>query len=600
MKRVLKKIKWKKVILWLVVLAVILGGGSYAFRKFVDSKFQKTSNEETITTASVETRDIQNVLSSSGTISPLNSYEITTLVEGEVIEADFEEGDTVEEGQVLYKIDTDNLDNQIDNAQTALDRAEKSLTKAEDSYQDATEDLTEAKKDYQDAKAEYGNPNIASSETGIVKTLYVEEGDTVQKGTQIAEIYDNSIMLLTIPFSASDADKSLIGKSAEVVIDATNETLQGTVTKVSNIDEALSGNRLVNQVTIEVKNPGGITIATTATASIGNIYSSAEGSFAVSTQAVITAESSGEIGELKIEEGSKIKEGDIIYTLTAKSIEDQLEQYSSKVENAEDAVANAKDSIETAKETIEDAKANMQDIIDTRTDYSITAPVSGKVISKNSLVGDTIKNTTTLCVIYDLSAVTFEMEVDELDVMSVKVGQEVNVTADAFEDTKISGVVTNVSLESTSNQGVTQYPVTVRIDKIGDLLPGMNVTGEIIIEEAQGVLAIPADALMRGDKVYIKDDTVTEADGDVPAGFRAVDVETGISDGDYVEIKSGLTGEEEVYVERISEAVMGMMGGSMGFGMQGGNRMQRPFSDSGNSGGRGDMPSGGGMPGGMQ
>jgi HlyD family secretion protein len=248
-------------------------------------------------------------------------------------------------------------------------------------------------------------------------------------------------MLLTIPFSASDADNSLIGKSAEVVIESTNETLKGTVTKVSSIDEALSGNRLVNQVTIEVKNPGGITTATNATASIGNIYSSAEGSFAVNTQAVIMAEASGEIGELKIEEGSKIKEGDIIYTLTAKSIEDQLEQYSSKVDNAEDAVANAKDSIETAKETIEDAKANMQDIIDTRTDYSITAPVSGKVISKNSLVGDTIKNTTTLCVIYDLSAVTFEMEVDELDVMSVKEGQEVNVSADAFEDTEISDIL---------------------------------------------------------------------------------------------------------------------------------------------------------------
>jgi HlyD family secretion protein len=120
----------------------------------------------------------------------------------------------------------------------------------------------------------------------------------------------------------------------------------------------------------------------------------------------------------------------------------------------------------------------------------------------------------------------------------------------------------------------------------------MNVTGEIIIAEAEGVMAIPADALMRGDQVYVKDDTVKEAKGDVPAGFKAVEVETGLTDGDYIEIKSGLTGDEEVYVQRISESVNTMMPG-MEFGMpgQGPQDGQRPS---------GNMSSGGqGMPGGF-
>jgi HlyD family secretion protein len=74
------------------------------------------------------------------------------------------------------------------------------------------------------------------------------------------------------------------------------------------------------------------------------------------------------------------------------------------------------------------------------------------------------------------------------------------------------------------------------------------------------VIAVPSDALMRGDYVYVEDATVTEAVGDVPAGFREVAVETGITDGDYVEIKSGLTGDEKVYVQRISEALTMMPG----------------------------------------
>ncbi len=584
MKRFLKKINWKKIIKILIIIAVIIALVGFALNQFVFSKFKKTSTEDKVTTAKVETRDIQNVLSSSGTISPLHTYELTTLVEGEVIAADFEEGDIVEEGQVLYQIDTDNLDNQMDTAKTTLDRAKKNLSKAEDSYQDAQEKLSEAQADYNEAKEKYGSGNIRATESGMIKTLYVDEGQTIQKGAQIAEIYDNTTMLLNIPFAASEVDQSYVGKTAKVTIDSTNESITGKVTNVSNIDEVLSGNRLVNQVTIKVNNPGGITTSTTASASIGSIYSSAEGNFSVQTQKVMTSEVAGEISSLKVSAGSKVKEGDILFTLTAGSVEDLMESYKSKFDSAQDAVDAAKDNVENAEEAIEDAESKLQDVIDTRTDYSITAPITGKVVKKDALVGDTIKNTSQLCTIYDLSAVTFEMAVDELDVMSVKVGQEVNVTADAFEGEKIKGVVTNVSLLSTSTQGVTQYPVTVRIDEVKNLLPGMNVTGEIIIAKAEGVMAIPADALMRGDKVYVKDASVKEAIGDIPAGFKVVEVETGLTDGDYIEIKSGLTGNEEVYVKRISEAVNMMMPG-MAFEMQGGPMQggQRP----------GNMPGGG-------
>ncbi len=583
MKLKIANIKWKKVIKWVILLVVIIIIISVVYNRVSAGRLQNTSSENVITTQKVETRDIQNVLTSSGTISPLNTYDVTTLVEGEVIEADFEEGDTVEAGQVLYKIDTDTLDNQIGTAQTTLDRANKNLTKAENSYQDALDKLAKAQKDYDEAKAEFGDPAVRSEVTGYVKTLYVDKGDTVQKGSQIAEIYDNSTMELTLPFSSAEADQSLIGKSAEVVLEATDETIKGKVTKVSNIDEALSGNRLVNQVTIEVKNPGGITTSTTATASIGSIYSSAEGTFAVKTQTVISAEYAGKITDLKLVEGSQIKEGDILYILSEDSVEDLLEQYSSKLESAQDAVSNAQDGRESAAEAIEDADSKLQEIIDTRTDYSVTAPISGIVISKDALVGDTIRNTSALCTIYDMSAVTFEMNVDELDVINVKEGQEVEITADAFEGQQMKGVVTNVSLQSNANQGVTQYPVTVRIDEIGNLLPGMNVTGSIIIEKAAGVMAIPADALMRGDVVYVKDASVTEAVGEVPAGFKEVKVETGITDGDFIEIKSGLTGNEEVYVKRISEAVTFTMPG--GFG---GMRSQGGFGGNGNTGGNGN------------
>ncbi len=598
MKQIIKKIKWKKLIIWVIVLAVLITAVSIGLQRMRSGFVQSMASQEVVNTAQVEVRDIQKVLSSSGIIKPLNTYEVNTLVQGEIIAANFEEGDVVEEGQVLYQVATDNLDSEIDTSQTSVDRARKNLTKAEKNYADAQADYKDATDEYNNARNKYGDPDMISEEAGIVKTLYVKEGDTVQAGAQIAQIYDNSSMLLVIPFSSAEANSSLIGKKAKITIEATDETLTGVVTKVSNIDEVLSGNRLVKQVTIRVENPGGLSQDTAATAVIGSIFSIAEGTFQVLTDTVIKAKASGEIGKLNIEEGSKVKTGSVVYSLTNESIDEQLANYKNKMESALNAVDNAKENVETAQENIEDTQKKLQDVIDTRTDYSVTAPISGKIVSKDALVGDTIRSNSvnsTLCTIYDLSAVTFEMSVDELDVKDVKVGQEVNVEADAYEGMTFHGVVTNISLLSTTSQGVTEYPVTVRIEEAGELLPGMNVTGEIIIEKAEKVIAIPSDALMRGNVVYVQDSTVTEANGEVPAGFREVPVETGITDGDYVEVTKGLTGDETVYVRRVAQTVTDFMmpGGEAGFRMQTSGGPEGGAAMRGNSGA---VRSGGGMP----
>ncbi|SHO53605.1 efflux RND transporter periplasmic adaptor subunit [Anaerocolumna xylanovorans] len=564
-----KKSKSKKIIRIVIIVLIIVIAAGMGYKKLVLNKAKKAASENTVTTAKVETRDIENTLTSSGTVQPLNTYEVKTLVEGEVISADFEEGDEVEKGQVLYQVTTDTLDKKIDQANTSVSRAEKNYDKSVENYDKAKANYEDALKDYNEAADKYKNLNLTAASAGVITELMVKEGDNVQKGSQLAKIYDNSYMLLDVYFNASDVTSALVGKTASVQLSGGAETLSGTVTKVSSLEEALSGNRIVKKVTIKVKNPGGITAESKATASIGTLSSSEEGSFQPLTDTVITAEKAGEVAKLSVEEGDKVAEGDSIAVLDKDSIEDQLDSYNKTAENAKDSMENAKDSIETAKESIEDAKSALDEVVDTKTDYSITAPISGKVIRKDALEGDTINSQSSLCVIYDLSAVTFEMYVDELDVKSVAVGQEVNVTADALENAKISGVVTNISLESTTNGGVTQYPVTVRINDAGDLLPGMNVTGEIIVEKAEGVLAIPADALMRGDVVYVKDASVTKANGSVPAGFKEVEIETGLTDGNYIEVKSGLSEGDEVYVKRTSSGTtQTMMPG--GFNMEGG------------------------------
>ena len=187
------------------------------------------------------------------------------------------------------------------------------------------------------------------------------------------------------------------------------------------------------------------------------------------------------------------------------------------------------------------------------------------------------------------------MSVDELDVKEVAVGQSVVITADAVSGKTFSGTVTNVSLQSSYSNGVTNYPVTVTLnDGMDELLPGMNVDGVIILDQASDVLTVPADALMRGNKVYVKDGTVTEAQGNIPAGFRAVDVKTGLISDDYVEITEGLSEGDVVYVaESTVNSSFNMMGGMQGGpGGMGGNP-GGGAPGGGNSGGRSGGNNGG-------
>ena len=625
----------RTVIVLIVVLAALLGG-FFLYKKKTSS--QKRQGDQSVSTATVKRTDITSELTASSSLSPKDTYEVTSLVEGEVIEANFEEGDVVEKGQVLYRIDASSMDSDLSSAETSLQRAKESAQTAQSDYAEET--------------ARIAGNTYRSTASGYIKTLYIKEGDKVNNGTKIADLYDDSVMKITVPFLSGEAAEINVGDEAAVILEDTGEQISGTVTVVSSMEETLSGGRLVKNVTVEVSNPGGLTTDTAASVTVDGFVCSAEATFTAKTETTLSVELSGnkslEIENLLIHEGSYVEKNSDLFRVTAKTAEEYLKEFKDAVESADDNLENAENKL-----------SNTQDNVD---DYTITAPISGTVITKNAKVGDKIsKNssgTTTMAVIYDLSTMTLEMSVDELDVSSIKVGQSVEITADAVEGETFTGTVTNVSLQSSYSNGVTNYPVTVTLDDTGSLLPGMNVDAKIILDSSEDALVIPASALMRGNRVYVKkssdstenadtqrndsSDNVGDADSErknhgdgtlnadsvdrqpdagaeasgsskgsgtdnsssksngsgksgssnVPDGFEAVQVTTGIINDDYVEILSGLSEGDEVYISSDSGSStqtnqmqmggMGGPGGDMGGGVPGG-----PGGNGGNGGGNG-------------
>lgn len=563
-----KKKKLIKVVVILLVTAIV-AGTVFIWKSHKAKAAAAAATAEN--TATVEKRSISSQLSSSGTLEAKDTYSITSMVEGEVISANFEEGDQVEKDQVLYEIDRSSMD-------TDLNSAQNSVTRSQTSYEDALDD-------YNQAVSDYSGNTYKATDTGYIKELYVSVGDKVSGNTKLADIYSDDLMEIRIPFLSGETELIPVGSTAVLTLVDSGEQIEGTVKAVANREENLSGGRLVKYVTITVNNPGGLTTTTAASAQIGEFVGSEEGTFKASTDTTMNADLAVnvEVEELLVHEGDYVTKETPIFRMTSRTAEKLMRNY--------------KDALDKAQESVESAQSKLESTQDNYDNYTITAPISGQVITKNFKVGDNItkntSSTTTLATIYDLSSLTFKMSIDELDIQSVKVGQKVTVTADAFEGQTFSGTVTNVSLESTYSNGVSTYPVTVTMDEAGDLLPGMNVDGVITLEEANDVLTIPVDALMRGNQVYIKDDSVKEQSGPVPAGFKAVEVETGLTNDSYVEIKSGLSEGDTVYVAKSSTDSSSFFMGGPGMGGPGGG-MGGPPSGGGNGGGNRGGNGGGG------
>ncbi len=488
----LKK-NWK----WLVpVLCVAVAGGVFLLRP---QQAKPASVDASYTEAAPERRDVTNTLSGTGTLNPANTYTVKSLVDGKVLTGTIEEGNIVEESNVLYTIDSSDASTNFEKAEIAMQQAQRSYDKVVD--------------------RQYVRAEVA----GVVSSLKVTKGDEVTSGQEVAVIRDSSRMLLTLEFPAADAANFSVGQSAAVTLDGTFEQLDGTVTSVSGTDALSAGNLLTRTVTITVKNAGGLTTAQAATASINGVSSIGSATFAYQAERTLTAQAAGTVTSINVQEGSEVAKDDIILGLSG----DDLTE-----------------SIQSASESLRSAEISMQNLQDAMNNYTITAPISGTIIEKDAKVGDAVKAGDTLCIVYDLSYLEMSINVDELQISSISVGQKVQITADAVPDKTYVGTVTRVSMKGASNGGTTTYPVTIRIDDTDGLRPGMNANAEIVVAEANNALVVPNAAVVRGSYVLVTKDSPSAANADTameaPEGFVYVPVKTGVSDDDYTQIVSGI------------------------------------------------------------
>lgn len=469
----------------------------------VPRKSRSASADLAYTQEKLGRRDIVNVYDGSGTINAADSYTVKSLVTGTVLTADFELGDTIQKGDVLYVIDSSDVEGDLESAQLSVSQAQRS-------YDDAA-----------DAR------NVRTKIGGEVSSFAVAAGDAVQAGQTVATVRDTSVMLLAVDFPAAEAQSFAVGQAAQVMPDTTFEVLNGTIRSVSGADPSGDASLMTCTVTIAVPNAGSLTTAQAAVAQVNGVSSLNSAHFAYQREETVVTTASGTVSELCVKEGSTVRQDDVLLRITGKDLDKQAQ--------------NAADNLRSAELRMSSAERNISH-------YTIDAPISGTIVDKKVKAGDKLSANDTamqnLCTIYDMSYLEMKLNVDELKIRSLEVGQEVEITADAVPGETYKGVISSILVAGTTANGSTSYPVTVRIDDMGELLPGMNATAKITTASVKNVLALPNAALVRGSYVLVTRDSPSAANAETsmtaPDGYVYVKVTTGISDDDYIEVKSGL------------------------------------------------------------
>lgn len=203
------------------------------------------------------------------------------------------------------------------------------------------------------------------------------------------------------------------------------------------------------------------------------------------------------------------------------------------------------------------------------------ATVSGSSTAESSGIA-----TVTAFTLASRDIMKVSVNVDELDILSMQVGNEAEIRLDAIDGEVFTGTITAVGRQSSSGNGVAQYPIEITFNQTDSMLEGMNASVSIVLEKSENTLVVPAAAVInRGNRSFV----YTSVEEGTYTLTGEVEVTTGLSDDNQVEILSGLSEGDTVYYQiagSINKSETGGFGAGMGAGPS-----------------NGDFPPGGGFPG---
>jgi len=543
------------------LVAIVLIAGFFVVRA------RKAAGQEPIIrTAVVDRGSVVATVSANGVLQPLTTVEVKSNVGGSVVKLAVDEGDTVKAGQLIARIDPTD-------SQTAFEQSQADLAASVSKAEQAKLQLA--------MQRDQTSSDIISSqqalETAKTKLLQAQEQSRVQPELTAAALKQAKANYAASSAAYNQAKAALVPQklaSAQSSFDQAKASLD-TAEKDYNRQKALLDKGYVSKSAFDAAQEK---------------YEVAKASYATAKNKLDTIKDET-AADLSTAE-AKMDQAKADYdSAQANQIQVKLKQQ--EVASAQAAVKQAEAALRVAKANARQVSVRQGDIIQataqvkrseaalssarTQLGYTtILAPRDGVVTKKYVEEGSIVTagrssfsgsgSGVALVDIADVSRMFALVNVDETDIAQIEVGQEVDMTVEAYPDELFTGKVTKIAPQSVVDQNVTTIPVTVEVDlPDARLKPGMNVTCDFVTGRREDVLIVPNEAVKEGDN----GSTVTVIGKDGKQVEQTVQV--GLVGKDNTEILKGLRKGQKVITAIIQPTNMNSSGGGFGGpGMMGG------------------------------
>ena len=521
-----------------LLLVVAIAAGVLVWRQRSAPRLPAGANmggQSYVRTLTLQKGTLDASISASGTVESSDVSNVTTELKYTVKSVNVQVGDTVNEGDVICTLDTEDLEKSIAKMKESLAEAKEKALK---NYQNAQKSLSDAEKSVTEA---YDAKEDKRSARDSAKSAY-ESAEAQVKSYQSAYDAANA-ELLTKLNAKQDADAAVAKYDAK----ATElKTTDPTMT-----DEALK--TAVEAATGIVRAE-----AVAAQKQAEDNYKTAEANLNIAQSNLQTAKSS-----------TNYDARQAAYSQAQSAYEQAKATYEQAQKTAETAESSRDDALDAYNKAGESDE--LEDLQQQLEKCTLKAETSGKVTAVNATVGSAVNGTA--ATIQNTEKLKVAISIAEYDIEKVKVGMKAIITSDVM-DGEVSGTLTQISPTASgggSSSSGFAAEVTVNNENSG-LLVGTNAKVKIILSTTENVFTVPLDAIGTQEDgssvVYVK----TGEDADGQPTFEPVTVTVGATNDYYAEISGAELSEGMVVRAAADEkeasdtADQFQMGGMMGSG----------------------------------
>lgn len=486
----------KRTVLYVILGVVLIGGviGALVWRSR-----EAGQPQEEVRSAVVERGTMVVAVSASGSVEPQARADLAFEAPGQIAEVPVEEGDRVEAGDVLVRLDSERLALQVQQAQASLASAEAQLAQLQSGPR--PEEVASAEADVRAAEA-----RVSAADANR---------DQLEGGADDAQV------------AAAEADLASAVTQQKIADDRHEATMK-----------CFSFN-LPAGATVPLPDGTVITLTErleeTFCPALGVPEEQARYSLEAADAALAAA-------RLRLDELLAGPENEQVRAARANvwsaaaqrdAVQSQLDLL---LEGATDEqVAAAEARVEQARASLEQAEFSLEQA-------TLSAPFDGTVAAVNVTSGE-IASTLPAITLVDESGFHVTVSVDEIDVGQLTEGQDADVTLDAFPDIVIPGVIERIAPAATLEGGVVYYDVVVELAPMDVAVrAGMTANATIVVQELDDVLMIPTWVVRvdrRTGRTYVQQEA---ADGDI----ERVDVMLGVRHEGMAQVLDGLSEGDEV------------------------------------------------------